>query len=468
MIVSQYKCHLLSHLTSSVMCYIVNFFFILVALNWVTGVYAQNQCTINATSTINSFAALTNACGSSITTLTSQVATVNSTVVSNSASIGVNSASISAVVSNVTTLSTLVTPKIPPIGGKSVYEFYGDSICWGVNSTFATSTGNMPTARWTYLVSQNMNVTENNQCVSGSRWTAASNYVYNHHTPGSAVFYGYGINDIAQSGTVSFPYEMISIAESMIIYSTLPNASFVNPRNAQNGTVAATGFSTWSNTPVYNNIGLGSQQVGDFLVANVTGRFVALGSTITSVGNGKTNHGSITIWVDGMLMTQDYPQYVQSAVSGNQFYIETYIYDTGSAPSANHIIKVQVGAWTGWTSGGTHDSTYIDWFAGWSSNSPFSPVVLTDIQRWHQDYGVTGSGFMNAQLERIVLNNEYRSLVNRLRQNYNMPIYLVQGSGDYGAASLGNDELHPNPIGHQYIANRVLHVLRQGEYTYMQ
>ncbi len=252
--------------------------------------------------------------------------------------------------------------------------------------------------------------------------------------------------------------------ESTILYSTLPASAFAPQSSWINNTGSA-----WAavSDPQYtpHSTGLGSNQKLDSITASVTGRFVVVASTINYDSTLTfTTCGKISLNVDGLPVMPSMPQliYESTAVeSGGQgFAVVSYLYDTGVEGTHTVQVILATSTFTG--------IQYFDWIAGFSYTTAFTPVILMSINRFQLQGVAAGSPLVNAQLERSVLNTEYRLLVTRMREEYNLPVYFVQDAGGYSISYLNpGDLLHPTQYGHRYIANRIAHVLQKGEFPYL-
>jgi len=383
------------------------------------------------------------------------------------------SSSITTLNSQITSLQNEISPFVAPVTpvlGPSIFEFWGDSITAG---SFGLSSPT--TQRWSYLVSKQFGVTELNNGVSGFLWSNCLPHMYSiGRNRNSVVFLALGVNDVGQASTSMSVQETLYAAESTIWYSTLPASAFANkPSWIKSNMGGLTPAWAAIPDPQYGNIGYGTSQVGDTVTANVTGRFIVIASTVNYDPTlSTTKYGTISITVDGnpILVNQAQVAFTPTKTeSGFQGYpVFTYVIDTQNSSTSNHSVSFTIGT----PLGGFSALQFIDWIAGFSYNTSFSPVVLLSIYRYQTDnggngYTAPGGAMVTSQIERTVLNEEYRLLVTRMREEYNLPLYFVQDAAGYDPAKLSPDTLHPNPYGHQYIANRVTRVLQKGEFPFL-
>lgn len=349
-----------------------------------------------------------------------------------------------------------------PIPLSSNLEFYGDSIAWGKDAASnqegcleAIVGSPFTTRRWSYLLSTALGKIENNFAVNCAAWADAGAQVYNNHVPGRSVFFGFGINDITLSPF--FSDELLESAQNFLVFASLPASSIVNARAGS--PTAVTSGNGWSPTQNYASYGIGSTTTGDTITVNVTGRFVVVSTSLVALST--TNYASITISIDGITIVINQPQL---RGTGNSYLNHDdgnglFVYDTNSSSTTKHLVVATVGH----QFGNFNANTYFDWFAGFSPNQVgASAVFLTAIQSIHS-YNHGGGDF---ETIRQAVNIGYKRLATKLRVTYGLPVYFVEESGSYSIAQLQNDLLHPNPNGHQYIYQKVLGVIQNGEYKY--
>ncbi len=346
--------------------------------------------------------------------------------------------------------------------------------------------------------------TENNFGSSGATWMTSPSNLYHNHVPGSAVFLAYGVNDIIQSLAPAWTNEILGLAEHALVYASLPASSIVKPFTDPG--VVQSGFSGSASNSI-SSFQLSTITPGSYVTATVTGRWIALASTVyhnPSVVYSLADYSNITISVDGSPVIAGVSQQFNSQNSngyggsgcstpadpadswpycGYSSMTFLYVYDTLSSASATHQVTftfnanygqfLNLGAGNGY---GVYTS--VDWFAGWSTTTQFSPVMLLPIYPFYitsiaPDWTRTGSSFpatmpywpaTNTSLQlRNELNVQYKHVARRLRRMYNMSTYFIEDASSYGKAGIYRDGLHPVALGNQFIANRIVDFFTRGE-----
>jgi len=334
----------------------------------------------------------------------------------------------------------------------STIDFFGDSIMFGYRVT--------PETRWSNLLSVSLGKTENNFAVPGDTWQEALSQVYGNtvantksggHIAGNVSVFGLGVNDIRQMNNGgNYPDDVLRIAESLILFCCLPSSNITNPRN----TTTRTG--TWINTPAYTTWGISSKNVGDTLTVKTTGRFIAFSSTILDT-NTITNHGTLSIAIDGTLVQTNIPQVMKltPTAMGTAWCSSLWTYDTGK--EGDHTIIIAIGAHVG----SFNDYQFVDWVGGFSvGQNGAIPVILTAVQMIDPaGFDIIkatggGGGASGTDQTRELLNEGYSKLAKKY-QALNLPIYFIEESGSYSHGQLNDDLIHPNQFGHNYIFNKV-------------
>ncbi len=340
-------------------------------------------------------------------------------------------------------------------------EFFGDSITYGATLSAPTTT------RWSYLVCNALGKTELNYGVGGTLWMDASVQIYNNHTWGKPVFLAYGTNDM-DTRSESYIPEFLNSAETFALFCCLPESCLRNPRMST-GLNATTLTGTWQPTPAWNNWGGGTSTVGDYITATASNRFVAIGFTALNALNA-ANHPVAQIIINGV--TQPLVDLFTFISVGSQNGTSTWtnfccIYDLqklGISYASSYTIKVTYISNVG-TVTAVPPFFYVDWLAGFDYNQANTRAVFLNavpVQMMN----------INTNAMRNALNAGYHTLARKMRSLYGLPIYYVADVGEtfnprtcYTFESLGY--LHPNALGHSYMADRVINVINNGETNYL-
>jgi hypothetical protein len=136
----------------------------------------------------------------------------------------------------------------------------------------------------------------------------------------------------------------------------------------------------------------------------------------------------------------------------------TFMFDTENNTTHNITITFSSPSGT--------DAFYVDWFAGWNSNSTLNNVLVMSVPKWQFRVDFKNDNETKVtDIRRVGFNKSIANLCNTLRTTFFIPVYLVDLS-ESSFGGLQSDGLHPSYFGQKYIANRVLNVISNGEYNF--
>lgn len=377
----------------------------------------------------------------------------------NPTSINTGTVTTGTLTTSVLTASSFIQP-YAPISTTATLDFYGDSWTFGVGATTTAM-------RWSSLVSAALGKTENNQGSDGAQLMDVVKLIYQTRGIGgtNTLFLMAGVNDM------KFTVNVEGLKRPMIaaiLFSILPAANILNPRSS-----AVTKTGTWGNSNLYNNIGITTAVVGGAggsydasLTATVTGRFVCFAVSAvndTTAGGGVLpNVTAWTVTIDGVSYTQGQNigayNFNMNIPSGVNWASYPFIFDTGSSSSTSHVIVI-----TPILFGATYtENAFVDWIGGFSPNQA---GAITCIVVPQDEYDYNQNGGCQSVLDGYV---KMERDVTRWFQTYlQLPVYFVTDACPVNWLGFTFDLLHPNNGGHNYIANRVLSVISQGETNYL-
>ena len=385
--------------------------------------------------------------------------TVNGTLLTNT--IITTTASFAAYLPTYAPLAAAVSPT-------SNVTFYGDSIVQGGPPSLQNG------QEWPALIANYFGFTYNNPhnnlgapgttnlALGGNLvddWVnsnAAANSgklnVYVTRPPGTVgtVFTGLGFNDITNNGISDFN-EQRHVLEAATLFCCLPDTQKVNSRNA-------TQTGTWANITGFGQWGVQTSTASSSLLVTVTGRIICF-ALETSVGTSAT----FSVAVDGAFINP-----LQTTWSSNCFTPTTpngsanndalWFYDTRSSPNATHTILVT------YQSGGT---LFIPWFAGFNiNNSNCNTVFLVAPTECYYQSLASPNNAGN-ETRRSVYIQIMQNICRKYRKEYGLPVYFIDMSYPAIFGMVNVDNIHPNVGGQQYMANRAISVIQNGEFNYL-
>ncbi|RYE18621.1 MAG: SGNH/GDSL hydrolase family protein, partial [Sphingobacteriaceae bacterium] len=322
----------------------------------------------------------------------------------------------------------------------SALEFYGDSITIG--QSVSTS------QRWTALVCAALSKTEQNYGVGGYQWQDATRIVYNNHVDGIPSFLAFGVNDVTRNQT---RFDQIQrIVQSLALYCTLPAANKVNARNA-------TASSGWTNTGLFNTIGLMTNAAASnnssnnvftptnpTLSTTVKGRYVGLSATVVNTASA-TNNWTLTVTIDGNTMAGSpitFYNALDTSLSDIKGSFGPYLllYDLGSAATGvSHTISISAAAV------GTYiDRAFVDYFFGFDNGlNTAVPVFLVQPTNFEYPFytSITPSG-SPAQMN--VYNDMLRETARYFSIQLGLPVKFIAEPLTQTFGNLNTDLVHPN------------------------
>ena len=352
-----------------------------------------------------------------------------------------------SIVTNTAIFANYVPPYAPLTQAMAgTVDFFGDSITAGVYLLLSQ--------RWTTLLCNYFGSTQANYGIGGSMVNDSVQQIFTNYPPGTnlTTFQAYGINDIAYgSANDNIFDEFRRTTEAMTLFCCLPDSQKVNARDA-----VLTG--SWGNANILGNWGVVTSTTASTLTATVTGRFICF--SIPCV----TNTVYWNIYVDGTPTTILQPVVHNSPATelGSNINNAVYVYDTGSAPNAIHSIMA-------YYHGASSAPGYIAWLGGFNINNPNCNTAFL-VSTTLPDF-ISIDNLMPPQLgseaRRQCWTQIQQSICRRLRKEYGLPVYFVDMSYPWTYGMLIGDLIHPNPNGMQYMANRAISVVLNGEFNYL-
>jgi lysophospholipase L1-like esterase len=387
--------------------------------------------------------------------LKSSVDSVGSLLITTNLSANSNQVQLQAIQSQIPALAYV--PLTNWLNERSV-EFYGDSITYGYLLSSPT------TQRWSHLLCEAMNCTELNYGVVGAQIndlifhsTSGTSYtsVYDNHVDGNTAFVAMGFNDIVQNAVAdNVVDELRRTLESVVMFLSLPVGK--TRTNARSGVASGNWVGAGN---IGSNYGLCTDaSTYTNLTQTISGRYV--GFTVNMlVGDAPR---TMAIIVDGVTINTVLAFFTKGADTSHGSFLNEvlYLYDTGVNGTGAHTLVLQP------TIGSTV-TLCVGSFVGFNHSQSGSNAVFLLSTEPADFGGITSTGNTGgAEYRRLVLNTIIRTIALNIRQTYGLPIYFVDTGNNFVWGSKADDGVHPNPMGHQYIANRIEHVIHAGEYTY--
>jgi hypothetical protein len=345
--------------------------------------------------------------------------------------------------------------------------FFGDSLTFGLYYNPKNNLLEPSPYRWATLLSEYYDKKEINISYGGSRWVDQLYNLYNQwpleEKPVCPYFMACGFNDINNS----LPFNQDAIltnALASIMYGTLPSSCFKNLLVDSRDIISKTGL--WQNNKLLKNFGMtllaDDKNKSGTLEFDVTGRFVIINfscpfedsnSCFISIDGEKIDGISLMKRLSGALYPLDF---------------KCWIYDTKSLPDTTHNIKLNFNI-------SKYSSVCIDYIGGFEeSQLNTNPIFVAPIYNMASLVDINKPA---AYPYRISYNEGMKIMCRMLRNVYKLPVYYMEDTTNsyniYGnITSLGpqlnltSDGLHPGKSGHEWIFNRIVNFLENGEYVY--
>ncbi len=362
------------------------------------------------------------------------------------------------------TLST-TTPLPLNLTGKDVY-FLGDEIVSAGNplaSTWVFGTEAQTSLyRWSGLVCANYACNrEVNLAVTQARWPTAAEQLFGRpsgsgvtsamvtgHPGGGVVFMAFGSQDTIKE-TEGGMSDVLSSAESSVLFAALPRSKIVNARNA-----ITTG--SWVDNVAYNGWGkitTGTVTTGCSMHTTVTGRYIAFSSSAQG-----SQSATFNVAVTGFETTTYNQMKTVVTVPAPARATFLYVLDT-QTPGVSRTINITS------TNTAVGKQVAVDWFAGWDDigvTANGAMVILLSMPRHSSVNSLTG-----AEYERQVLNTGLKQIALRMRTTYNFPVYYSERASDYSVYTLALPPAlagipSPTKDSHRSIANALIRFVDNG------
>ncbi|RYE16566.1 MAG: hypothetical protein EOP45_17285 [Sphingobacteriaceae bacterium] len=327
--------------------------------------------------------------------------------------------------------------EIQSINYTTSIQFYGDSITTGAGVTTVQ--------RWTNRLASTIGSTEINQGVSGMEWTDCNQkYLNVAPTRGQTTFIALGTND-AQRNQVRFDHT-IHAQKAAIAFLALPTNNFIDVRSSS----AVTKAGTWTNTGAFI-YGLRTTDMtgGSTLTFTITGNILMISNTILSGWN-SSQYINMQVIVNGSVLT-NWPliHSLNQSQNGYAYPSFLFLYDFGSSATRTIVLKPSQ---QGSTPSGNAAEFYVDWVAGYDSNTVTGGSQVIVPEFGYIDITKLGTipSVANMEALKIMQKRACRELG---KTGLNV-FYLERANGiPYGMML---DGLHPNSDGHAKIARDTL------------